>query len=90
MTIEVRGKAPNFNVYMVRLALHLWVLPRTLEMIRVVFQNCNCDFENVLKYRSVLSQYIRKLRIFENEQAKMVVIFVVYKKLSREKVVLPP
>ena len=83
MTIEVRGKAPNFNVYMVRLALHLWVLPRTLEMIRVVFQNCNCDFENALKYRSVLSQSIRELRNTRNNKSSFCVTPVISKRSEK-------
>ena len=35
MTIEVRGKAPNFNGHIVRLALHPWGLLRMIEMIRL-------------------------------------------------------
>ncbi len=31
MTIEIRGFAPNFNGHIVRLALHLWGLPRIIE-----------------------------------------------------------
>ena len=38
MTIEVRGKAPNFNGHTVHLALHLWGLPRIIEMIQ---NHCN-------------------------------------------------
>jgi len=37
MTIEVRGFVPNFNGHIVRLALHLWGLPRIIEMIRFNF-----------------------------------------------------
>ena len=41
MTIEVRGKIPNFNGRMVRLALHLWGLPRIIEKIQTPQYLCN-------------------------------------------------
>jgi hypothetical protein len=55
MTIEVRGKAPNFNGHIVRLALHLWGLPQnklvTHQPQCVVFRNNQLSFANFFKSR---------------------------------------